>query len=122
MLKRVMHTTERMAKDLDKQDTKRQTHKERQDDVRERGCEKDGRPGYVWQPDTVYITSKTSEQQHSRNSDAEASSQKKIDMDRDINQKDYLDETGSEEEARIRQVTYEYTLPEIMAATKKKRR
>jgi hypothetical protein len=42
-------------------------------------------------------------------------------MDQNINQEDYLNEKGSGNEARIRRVTYEYTLPEIIAATKKKK-
>merc|ERR1711940_219390 len=80
MLKRAIHTTERMAKEPDKQDAERRTHEEKQDDMRERGCEKNGRQSYVWQPDTIYIINKTNEQQHSRRSDAEASSREKINM------------------------------------------
>jgi len=109
-----------MAKEPDKQDGERKTHKSNQDDVRGRGCEKNGRQNYVWQPDAIYITSKTNEQQHSRRSDTKASSCEKIDMDQNINQEDFLDEKGSENEARIRRVTHKYTPPEIMAATKNK--
>jgi hypothetical protein len=120
MLKRAIHTTERMAKEPDKQDEGCETNDSNQDGERERGCEKNKKQNYVWQPDATYITSKTNEQQHSRWPDTKGSSREKIDMDQNINQDDFLDKKGSGNEARIRRVSHKYTPSEIMAATKSK--
>ncbi|MCP4098939.1 MAG: hypothetical protein GY748_22165, partial [Planctomycetaceae bacterium] len=120
MLKRAIHTTERMAKEPDKQEGECETNESNQDGERERGCEKNKKQNYVWQPDDTYIKDITNKQQHSRCPDTEGSGRKKIDMDQNINQDDSLDGRRSGNEARIRRVTHKYTPSEIMAATKSK--
>jgi len=65
MLKRALQTTERMAREPDGKDKGCEINGSNQGGERERGCEKNNKQSYVWQPDATYITSKTNEQQHS---------------------------------------------------------